>query len=102
MEMLFFTSKKLKLNIIRNLNKSEKWSEIGKQENNSRNQEKENNHNSCSKKKEKVKPVCLLKIHVSSVRDLKLNRIRPTLHSYRNQSIDLCCKSIDWFLYVPS
>ena len=23
----------------------------------------------------------------------------PVLHSYRNQSIDLLCKTIDWFLY---
>ena len=61
MEMLFFTSKKLKLNIIRNLNKSENGSEIGKQENNSRNQEKENNHNSCSKKERKSETSMLIK-----------------------------------------
>ena len=28
-----------------------------------------------------------------------LTHIRPILHSYRNQSIDWHCKSIDWFLY---
>ena len=28
-----------------------------------------------------------------------LTFIRPMSHSYRNQSIDLYCKSMDWFLY---
>ena len=28
---------------------------------------------------------------------LTLTHIRAMLHSYRNQSIDLSCKSVDWF-----
>ena len=30
---------------------------------------------------------------------LTLTHIRAMLHSYRNQSIDLSCKSVDWFLF---
>ena len=32
-------------------------------------------------------------------RDLVLTHIKPLLHWYRNQLIDLQHKSIDWFLY---
>ena len=28
-----------------------------------------------------------------------INLLNPVLPSYRNQSIDLLCKSLDWFLY---
>ena len=28
-----------------------------------------------------------------------LTSLTPELPSYRNQAIDLLCKSIDWFLY---
>ena len=38
----------------------------------------------------------ILQIHVS---DRFLTRIKPMLHIYRNPSIDLQYKSIDWFLY---
>ena len=31
--------------------------------------------------------------------DLDLTHSVPVLPSYRNESIDLLCKSIDWFLY---
>ena len=29
----------------------------------------------------------------------QLTLYRPMFLSYRNQSVDLCCKSTDWFLY---
>ena len=36
-------------------------------------------------------------LHCNSIKVLTLSRRRPL--SYRNQSIDLLCKSMDWFLY---
>ena len=34
--------------------------------------------------------------------DLQLTLYRPMFPSYRNQSVDLRCKSTDWFLYDGS
>ena len=43
-------------------------------------------------------PLFLLEEHLS----FTLTHYVPVLPSYRNQSIDLLCKSIDWFLYEGS
>ena len=39
----------------------------------------------------------MLKVELLDMCPLK--HFRPMLKSYRNQLIDLYCKSIDWFLY---
>ena len=29
----------------------------------------------------------------------ELTQLKPMLRSYKNQSVDLFCRSVDWFLY---
>ena len=47
----------------------------------------------------KSKILCILLNKNINLNNITLTHSVPLLPSYRNQSIDVLCKSIDWFLY---